>query len=115
MKGYDGFSPIGPLITPRQFVSDPQDLGIRCWVNGELKQDSSTSQMVFSVQAILEHLSGDHDARAGRRDRHRHTAGVGFGARPQQFLGDGDTVTVEIDGLGRLETPIVMSYEGVTT
>jgi 2,4-didehydro-3-deoxy-L-rhamnonate hydrolase len=115
MKGYDGFSPIGPLITPKQFVSDPQDLGIRCWVNGELKQDSSTSQMVFSVQAILEHLSAIMTLEPGDVIATGTPAGVGFGAHPQQFLADGDTVTVEIDGLGRLETPIVLSYEGVTT
>ena len=115
MKGYDGFSPIGPLITPTQFVSDPQDLAIRCWVNGELKQDSSTSQMVFSVQAILEHLSAIMTLEPGDVIATGTPAGVGFGAHPQQFLGAGDTVTVEIDGLGRLETPIVMPYEGVTT
>jgi 2-keto-4-pentenoate hydratase/2-oxohepta-3-ene-1,7-dioic acid hydratase in catechol pathway len=114
MKGYDGFSPIGPLITPSQFVSDPQDLGIRCWVNGELKQDSSTSQMVFSVQAILEHLSAIMTLEPGDVIATGTPAGVGFGADPQQFLGAGDTVTVEIDGLGRLETPILMSHEGVT-
>ena len=115
MKGYDGFSPIGPLITPRQFVSDPQALAIRCWVNGELKQDSSTSQMVFSVQAILEHLSAIMTLEPGDVIATGTPAGVGFGAHPQQFLGAGDTVTVEIDGLGRLETPIVMPHEGVTS
>lgn len=113
MKGYDGFSPIGPLITPKQFVNDPQDLAIRCWVNGELKQDSSTSQMVFGVQAILEHLSAIMTLEPGDVIATGTPAGVGFGAHPQQFLGAGDTVTIEIDGLGRLETPIVMPYEGV--
>ena len=115
MKGYDGFSPIGPLITPKQFVSDPQALAIRCWVNGELKQDSNTSQMIFSVQAILEHLSAIMTLEPGDVIATGTPAGVGFGAHPQQFLGAGDTVTVEIDGLGRLETPIVMAHEGVTT
>ena len=58
MKAYDGFSPIGPLVTPKEFVGNPQDLPIRCWVNGELKQDSNTAEMIFGVEAILEHLSG---------------------------------------------------------
>ena len=115
MKGYDGFSPIGPLITPKQFVSDPQALAIRCWVNGELKQDSNTSQMIFGVQAILEHLSAIMTLEPGDVIATGTPAGVGFGADPQQFLEAGDTVTVEIDGLGRLETPIVMAHQGVTT
>jgi len=114
MKAYDGFSPIGPLITPKEFVKDPQDLAIRCWVNGELKQDSNTSQMVFGVQAILEHLSAIMTLEAGDVIATGTPAGVGFGARPQQFLGDGDTVTVEIEGLGRLETPMINSHEGIS-
>jgi 2-keto-4-pentenoate hydratase/2-oxohepta-3-ene-1,7-dioic acid hydratase in catechol pathway len=115
MKAYDGFSPIGPLITPREFVSDPQDLAIRCWVNGELKQDSNTSQMVFGVQAILEHLSGIMTLEPGDVIATGTPAGVGFGAEPQQFLGAGDTVVVEIDGLGRLETLIVKPSNGALT
>jgi 2,4-didehydro-3-deoxy-L-rhamnonate hydrolase len=115
MKAYDGFSPIGPLITPREFVSDPQNLAIRCWVNGELKQDSSTSQMIFGVQAILEHLSAIMTLEPGDVIATGTPAGVGFGALPQQFLAAGDTVTVEIDGLGRLETLIVNPSEGANT
>ena len=82
MKGYDGFSPIGPLITPKQFVADPQALAIRCWVNGELKQDSNTSQMIFSVQAILEHLSAIMTLEPGDVIATGTPAGVGFGASP---------------------------------
>jgi 2-keto-4-pentenoate hydratase/2-oxohepta-3-ene-1,7-dioic acid hydratase in catechol pathway len=115
MKAYDGFSPIGPLITPGEFVRDPQDLAIRCWVNGELKQDSNTSQMVFGVQAILEHLSAIMTLEPGDVIATGTPAGVGFGAQPQQFLEAGDTVTVEIDGLGRLETLIVKPSEGDLT
>ena len=113
MKGYDGFSPVGPFITPQEFVPDPQALGIRCWVNGELKQDSNTSDMVFGVQAILEHLAGIMTLEPGDVIATGTPAGVGYGRRPQQFLQPGDTVAVEIDGLGRLETPMV-NTEGVT-
>lgn len=113
MKGYDGFSPIGPFVTPSAFVPDPQALGIRCWVNGELKQDSNTSDMVFSVQQILEHLSGIMTLEPGDVIATGTPAGVGYGRRPQQFLHHGDLVAVEIDGLGRLETPII-DTEGVT-
>jgi 2,4-diketo-3-deoxy-L-fuconate hydrolase len=104
MKGYDGFSPIGPLVTPVQFVADPQRLGIRCWVNDELRQDSNTSQMIFGVQQILEHLSAIMTLEPGDVIATGTPAGVGYGARPQRFLRGGDRVAVEIDGLGRLET-----------
>jgi 2,4-diketo-3-deoxy-L-fuconate hydrolase len=112
MKAYDGFSPIGPLVTPKEFVGNPQDLPIRCWVNGELKQDSNTAEMIFGVQAILEHLSGIMTLEPGDVIATGTPAGVGFGAVPQQFLKAGDTVTVEIAGLGRLETLIVNPSEG---
>lgn len=112
MKGYDGFSPIGPFITPREFVADPQALGVRCWVNGELKQDSNTADMVFGVQAILEHLSSIMTLEPGDVIATGTPAGVGYGRSPQEFLHHGDTVAVEIDGLGRLETLMVDPTEG---
>ncbi len=113
MKAYDGFSPIGPFLTPSEFVADPQALGIRCWVNGELKQDSSTSEMVFGVRAILEHLSSIMTLEPGDVIATGTPAGVGFGQVPQQFLKHGDRVAVEIDGLGHLETRMVDQHEGV--
>jgi 2,4-didehydro-3-deoxy-L-rhamnonate hydrolase len=114
MKGYDGFSPIGPFVTPAEFVEDPQDLAIRCWVNDELKQNSNTSQMIFGVQRILEHLSAIMTLEAGDVIATGTPAGVGYGARPQQFLKSGDHVVVEIDGLGRLETVMVASGQGAS-
>jgi 2-keto-4-pentenoate hydratase/2-oxohepta-3-ene-1,7-dioic acid hydratase in catechol pathway len=116
MKAYDGFSPIGPWFTPAEQVPDPQALGIRCWVNDELRQDSNTSEMVFGVQAILEHLAGIMTLLPGDVVATGTPAGVGFGRDPQQFLHAGDTVAVEIDGLGRLETRIApTTTEGPTT
>src|SRR5438128_2194155 len=116
MKAYDGFSPIGPWFTPAEHVPDPQALGIRCWVNDELRQDSNTSEMVFGVQAILEHLAGIMTLLPGDVVATGTPAGVGFGRDPQQFLHAGDAVAIEIDGLGRLETTMApMRTEGPTT
>jgi 2-keto-4-pentenoate hydratase/2-oxohepta-3-ene-1,7-dioic acid hydratase in catechol pathway len=116
MKAYDGFSPIGPWFTPAEQVPDPQALGIRCWVNDELRQDSNTSEMVFGVQAILEHLAGIMTLLPGDVVATGTPAGVGFGRDPQQFLHAGDSVAVEIDGLGRLETRIApTTTEGPTS
>lgn len=114
MKAYDGFSPVGPFVTPREFVADPQDLSVRCWVNDVLKQDSNTSDMVFGVQAILEHLASIMTLEPGDVIATGTPAGVGYGRRPQEFLHPGDTVAVEIDGLGRLETFLVDHHEGGT-
>jgi len=111
-KAYDGFSPVGPIFTPAEFVIDPQNLTIQCWVNNDLKQDSNTSQMVFGVEAILSHLAGIMTLLPGDVIATGTPAGVGFGARPQQFLKGGDTVTVEIEGLGRLVTHFVDQFEG---
>jgi 2-keto-4-pentenoate hydratase/2-oxohepta-3-ene-1,7-dioic acid hydratase in catechol pathway len=107
MKGWDGFSPIGPWVTPARFVSDPQRLAVRSWVNGELKQDSSTEQMIFGVQAILEHLGSIMTLQPGDVVATGTPAGTGFGASPQQFLHPGDVVECEVQGLGRLRTPMV--------
>lgn len=112
MKAYDGFSPIGPYFTPSQFVADPQKLWIKCWVNGELKQDSTTADMLFDIETILNHLAGIMTLLPGDVIATGTPAGVGFGARPQQFLKHGDTVAVEIEGLGRLETRMVDLSEG---
>ena len=107
MKGWDGFSPLGPYVTPAQFVPDPQALAVRTWVNGELKQNSNTREMIFGVQAILEHLAGIMTLEPGDVIATGTPAGVGFGAKPPQFLQPGDLVVVEVEGLGRLETPMV--------
>lgn len=105
-KAHDGFSPLGPLLTPREFV-DPDQLSIRCWVNDVLKQDSSTADMVFGVQEILEHLASIMTLEPGDVIATGTPAGVGYGRRPQEFLADGDVVIVEIESLGRLETRLV--------
>jgi 2-keto-4-pentenoate hydratase/2-oxohepta-3-ene-1,7-dioic acid hydratase in catechol pathway len=115
MKGHDGFSPIGPFLTPARLVLDPQDLSVRCWVNGEIKQDSRTSQMIFGVREILEHLSAIMTLEPGDVVATGTPAGVGFGARPQQFLQPGDSVVVEVEGLGRLETFMVGHEQGVAS
>jgi 2-keto-4-pentenoate hydratase/2-oxohepta-3-ene-1,7-dioic acid hydratase in catechol pathway len=105
-KAFDGFGPMGPYFVPAAFVPDPQDLEVRLWVNGVLKQDSHTSQMVFGVAAIIEHLTSVLTLEPGDVIATGTPAGTGFGAEPQQFLHAGDTVRIEIGALGSLCTPI---------
>lgn len=106
-KAFDGFAPMGPLITPAAFVSDPQHLSITLTVNGQIKQDSNTANMVFSVQEIIEHLSSIMTLEPGDVIATGTPAGVGHGKKPPEYLQSGDTMIVTIEGLGQLKTPVL--------
>lgn len=106
-KAFDGFAPMGPLITPAAFVSDPQHLSITLTVNGQIKQDSNTANMVFSVQEIIEHLSSIMTLEPGDVIATGTPAGVGYGKKPPEYLQSGDTMIVTIERLGQLKTPVL--------
>jgi 2-keto-4-pentenoate hydratase/2-oxohepta-3-ene-1,7-dioic acid hydratase in catechol pathway len=106
-KGGDGFAPFGPWITTADEVPDPQALAIRTWVNGELRQDGTTRDMVFSVAALVAYCSAQLALQPGDVITTGTPAGVGVGRRPPSFLRPGDRVRIEIDGLGALEHEIV--------
>jgi 2,4-didehydro-3-deoxy-L-rhamnonate hydrolase len=106
-KAFDGFAPMGPLITPAVFVADPQQLSITLTVNGQVKQISTTANMVFSVREIIEHLSSIMTLEAGDVIATGTPAGVGHGKHPPEYLRSGDTMVVEIEGLGQLKTPVI--------
>jgi 2,4-didehydro-3-deoxy-L-rhamnonate hydrolase len=105
-KAIDGFLPLGPyLVTPDE-VGDPQTLRLRCWVNGELRQDSDTSDMVFGVAEIIAFVSRTCRLDPGDVIITGTPFGVGMGFDPPRWVGPGDTMVVEIDGLGRLSTTL---------
>ena len=106
-KAFDGFAPMGPLITPADFVSDPLKLSITLTVNGQVKQNSTTANMIFSIREIIEHLTSIMTLEPGDVIATGTPAGVGHGKKPPEYLRTGDTMIVEIEGLGQLETPIV--------
>jgi 2-keto-4-pentenoate hydratase/2-oxohepta-3-ene-1,7-dioic acid hydratase in catechol pathway len=101
-KGFEGSCPLGPWITPAAEIPDPQRLAIRLWVNGVLKQDSNTSQMIYSVADQISHISSLTTLHPGDIILTGTPAGVG--TPRNEFLQPGDHVEVEIEGLGRLET-----------
>ncbi len=103
-KAFDGSAPMGPWITPAEFVPEPQNLHIALWVNGSVKQDSTTANMVFSVSEIIAHLSSIMTLEPGDVIATGTPAGVGYARKPPEPLRPGDEIVVEIEGLGQLKT-----------
>ena len=105
-KSVDTFCPVGPRLVPREEIADPQQLGIRCIVNGEALQDSSTGQMIFSVAEIIAYVTRVITLEPGDLIATGTPAGVGVFRDPKVLLKDGDEVSVEIDGVGTLTNPV---------
>ena len=105
-KSPDTFCPVGPLV-PAADVPDPHALPIRALVNGEVLQDSSTANMIFGIAEIVSYASQTSTLEAGDLILTGTPAGVGVFRDPQRLLQPGDTVTIEIDGLGELTNPVV--------
>jgi 2-keto-4-pentenoate hydratase/2-oxohepta-3-ene-1,7-dioic acid hydratase in catechol pathway len=103
-KGVDTFCPMGPGMTPAWLVANPQALTIKCWINGVLKQDSTTAQMLVELPRLIASISERITLEPGDVIATGTPAGVG-NARGEQ-LGPGDRITIEIEGLGSLTNPI---------
>ena len=101
-KSLDTFCPIGPWIVTTDEIPDPQRLPIRCVVDGEVVQDSSTERMYFGVAEIISHCSRAFTLEPGDVIATGTPGGVGVFRDPPRFLQDGSVVSVEIDGIGRL-------------
>ena len=106
-KTLDQFAPIGPYLVTADEVSDPQGLDIRCWVNGALRQNSSTADMIFSVAYLVSYISQYMTLEPGDVISTGTPEGVVLGMKEKQWLKPGDEVTVEIAGLGRLTNTMV--------
>ena len=105
-KTLDGFLPIGPDLVTADEVPDPQALRLRTWLNGELRQDSSTADMIFSVAELVSYCSTYFTLVPGDVMITGTPAGVISGMADPVWLADGDRVIVEVEGLGQLETPL---------
>jgi 2-keto-4-pentenoate hydratase/2-oxohepta-3-ene-1,7-dioic acid hydratase in catechol pathway len=106
-KSLDTFCPVGPWIVTSDEIRDPQALGIRCLLNGEMMQDSSTSSMIFGVDDLVSFISQGITLEPGDLIATGTPAGVGFLRNPPRYLSRGDEVRVEIDGIGSLENSVV--------
>lgn len=105
-KSADTFCPVGPKLVPAAEVPDPQGLGIRCVLNGEVMQDSTTANMIFSVAEIIAYASATMTFEPGDLIATGTPAGVGVFRDPPVLLKDRDEVTIEIDGVGSLTNPV---------
>lgn len=106
-KSMDGFCPMGPWIVTKDEFSDPPILSISSRVNGELRQNSSTDLLLFSIAQVIEELSHGMKLKAGTIISMGTPAGVGMGFDPPKFLKPGDVVACEIQGIGTLTNPVV--------
>ena len=106
-KSFDTFCPMGPALVTLDELEDPLDLRIRCRVNGEVVQDSTTADMIIDVPHLVELLSSVMTLSAGDVCLTGTPAGVGVGRNPPRFLRPGDVVETEIDGLGAMRNVCV--------
>lgn len=108
-KSFDTHGPIGPWIVTADEIRDPHQLKLRCWVNGQLRQESDTSQMIYNMWQQIAYLSTAFTLEPGDLLATGTPEGVGAGMNPQQFLKTGDVVRCEIDGIGAIENKVVAS------
>ena len=106
-KSFDTHAPFGPWIATADEVGDPHTLGIRCLVNGQVKQNSNTKNLVFNVFDQIALLSQAMTLEPGDVVFTGTPGGVGMASKPPAFLKPGDTVRVEIDRIGAIEAKVV--------
>jgi acylpyruvate hydrolase len=102
-KGADTFCPLGPWVTTTEEIDDPESLRLRTWVNGDLRQDSSTSDLIFGCSELVQFIGQTCTLRPGDLILTGTPSGVGMGLDPPQFLESGDVVRIEIERLGAIE------------
>jgi 2-keto-4-pentenoate hydratase/2-oxohepta-3-ene-1,7-dioic acid hydratase in catechol pathway len=106
-KNFDTFAPLGPcLVTPDE-IPEPGNLRLRTLVNGRVLQESSTREWVFPLPILLATLSCHLTLEPGDVVSTGTPAGVGYFRKPQVFLQAGDVVALEVEGIGRLENPVI--------
>lgn len=113
-KSFDTHGPLGPWVVTADELGDPHSLGIKTWVNDELRQDGSTSQMIYDCFQQVAHLSQAFTLEPGDVIATGTPAGIGAVRQPfpEGLLKVGDRVRVEIDGIGTLENPVVAEPDG---
>jgi 2-keto-4-pentenoate hydratase/2-oxohepta-3-ene-1,7-dioic acid hydratase in catechol pathway len=105
-KSFDTFCPLGPVLVTPDELPNPNALRIRSILNGTVMQDSNTSDMIFDIPTIIAFLSADKTLPAGTVILTGTPEGVGFARKPPVWLKPGDTIAIEIEGIGTLTNPV---------
>lgn len=105
-KSFDTFAPMGPWIVTADEIADPQDLPIRARLNGNVLQESNTTEMIFPVRELIAYVSRGITLEPGDVILTGTPAGVGVARTPNVWLKPGDTIEVEIEGIGALRNPV---------
>jgi 2-keto-4-pentenoate hydratase/2-oxohepta-3-ene-1,7-dioic acid hydratase in catechol pathway len=108
-KNFDTACSTGPCLVLTDELPDPTALRLRTWVNGQLRQDGNTRNLIFDIPAIVSFLSQQLTLEPGDVIATGTPAGVGLGLKPPVWLQPGDTVRMEIDGIGILENPVAVA------
>jgi 2-keto-4-pentenoate hydratase/2-oxohepta-3-ene-1,7-dioic acid hydratase in catechol pathway len=106
-KGFDTFCPLGPVLVTADEIPDPQTLSIKTELNGQIMQDHTTGDMIFSVAQLIAFLSQDTTLLPGTVILTGTPQGVGFARKPPVWLKAGDETVIEIENIGRLVNPVV--------
>ena len=105
-KSFDTFCPMGPWLVSADEINE-KNAKIQCWVNGELRQDGNTQQMIFDIPTVIESISAGMTLYPGDVIATGTPSGVGMGFKPPRFLKKGDSVKIQIEGIGVLENPVI--------
>lgn len=105
-KSFDSFKPMGPWIVTTDELGAAGDLDVKLWVNGEIKQDGETSDLIFNVPQLVSHMSQHLTLGVGAVISTGTPSGVGMARKPPEYLRCGDEVTLEVEGIGRLSNPV---------
>ena len=105
-KSMDTFCPMGPWAVTADEVGDSANLNVKCWINGELRQDANTRDLIFDIPTIIATISAGITLQPGDIIATGTPAGVGIGFKPPRFLKPGDTMTISIDRLGTLTNTV---------
>jgi 2-keto-4-pentenoate hydratase/2-oxohepta-3-ene-1,7-dioic acid hydratase in catechol pathway len=106
-KSFNTFAPLGPAIVTKDEIADPHALDVKLSIDGEVLQHSNTRELIFKLPELIAYISSITPLQAGDIISTGTPAGVGLGRTPQRWLQAGETVTIEIDGLGSLVNPVV--------
>ena len=110
-KSFDTHGPTGPWLVTADEIGDPHRLDLKTWVNGELRQDTNTRNLLFNCYVLVEYLSTAFTLEPGDIISTGTSSGVGFMMDPPVFLKAGDVVRIEIEDIGVLENPFIAEPE----